>query len=96
MIRKRLSIFALGLVLVLGANAVRPAKAQALNEWAWAGIGVAAWATIVTVATFFIYRSEVPGAEDQMREADMSKQPVQFGPTRCRPGTDGNLPLACW
>lgn len=96
MVRRRIVALVTAVALCLAVSAVRPSKAYALNEWAWAGIGVAAWAVIVTVGTLLVFHQPLAAeGKDQLQEAEDARTVVQVRPN-CRPSTDGNLNLVCW
>lgn len=93
---KKTAILLLAVVL-LGTTAVRPRAAQALDAWAWAGIGVASYAAFIFTMTLVIFGgSPAPLTETGRPPLEGEKEPgaVRFG-TACR-SSEGTVPIACW
>jgi len=85
-------------VAVFGVTTMRPRPAHALSDWAYAGIGVAAYAVFVITMTVIVFGGKTAPltAEDGTSPLEKEKDPstVRFG-NHCK-STDGNMPIACW
>lgn len=86
-----------GLVAVmLLATLMLPARrAQAIDAWGWAGIGIAAYAVLVVTATTLVYRAPLADDEARLPEREDRRDKVQMG-SRCAPQHEPGLVIACW
>lgn len=95
MATKKLTAALLALA-VFGSVTLRPARAEALEAWAWALIGVGSYIGFLVAATVVAYPNPAPIAPNgaPLPEKEGAAEPVEFG-AGCRQD-GGGFVLACW
>lgn len=83
-------------VAMFGMITLRPARAEALDAWAWALIGVGSYVAFLIAATAIAYPHPAPIAPGggPLPEKESEPNQVEFG-GGCRQDGPG-LVVACW
>lgn len=82
---------------MFGCIALRPARADALEAWAWALIGVGSYIAFLVAATAIAYPNPAPITADGMAlpEKEGEEDQVRFG-SGCKQQSEPGLVVACW
>ena len=85
-------------LLVFGWITLRPARAEALDAWAWALIGVASYITFLVAATAIAYPHPAPISPEggPLPQKEDDDRAVEFGAGCRQGGTGTGLVVACW
>ncbi len=83
-------------VVVFGWVALRPSRAEALDAWAWALIGVGSYIALLVTATLVAYPHPAPlvPGEDRLPQKPEDEQPLRFA-NGCKQDAPGVV-VACW
>jgi len=101
--KRKLTVWALVVAMVVSFGVFTPRRAQAIGTTEiiiYSAIGVGAAIAIVLIATYFtrddntLFLTQAPEYEPERRFLDKPKPRVQFGAACKR--ADGSISLVCW